>query len=849
MTSSAALSAAALLAGLAASPLGARPKATGDVSFEASEVVWHAETGTYDLSGGVVVRRGAVVLRAHQAVFDPVREEVQASGDVLLLDATRAIHADGVHAVLDGPFQASGVVVFLKDKPLDLAHTTSLEEARHGRNRLTLSADRVEGDEEGRMRLEGARFTLCDCGEGKAPTWELRAGRAETADDRVALHWPTLYVTPRLIGLEQPVPVLVLPWLSLPLTDRASGLLFTGVGETPTTGWYLAQPVYVTLGRSADLTATPEYFFGPGNGHQAGGSVRGPGARLEVRWAPAERADGILTWHLVEDLDHETNPPNTGTAGSGGGGLRLSLQGSHEQDLWSGTRFTGHLALSQDPFMFRDFQDAGLPTDAFYSRSDALASRRADGLVLEVGAAYYEPLVSNTGTARPATFGWFGAQAPALQRWPSLDASLLPIMAGPLELSGRAGVSRYAPLVSHGSEVLPAGQVLPTDPGYYRGIEEDPYSTSYRSPREATTRFEARGELAAPFLLWRTVSVEPFARGAVNGYRFDADRDPAAVAWAVAGASTSAELSRIYGKVEHRIVPRLELLAGTAPWRAGSSEPFPAYDLWDRVEAQRAVPVLVAAESPAGIPEPPSLHAVSMVQKLSAAPDGAYEQLRASIENRLDAGKAGQLQLVVGQDLDLRGRRFAESFGTLSGSKGWFTGAASIRLLAFQRRPPLAEEWVQQHWTRSGLDALTQLHAEANAHDGRGDTLRAAIDSTGSGAMGAQGAGVDALFDLAPSALPPGASYTLGAHGVLGGASLDYSVQLAARATPGVQCHDRVTTLEAGHPLGQTALLAWDSPCHCFVIQVRATANACGQPGFGFDLDLSKILQGAGGGG
>jgi LPS-assembly protein len=825
VTSFAALSAAALLAGLTASPLGARPAPTGDVTFEAGQTVWNAETGTYDLSGGVVVRRGAVLLRARRAILDPAHDEVQATGDVLLVDAARVLHADGIHAVIDGPFEASGVIAFLKDQPLELARATSLEEARRGRNRVTFSADRVEGDAEGRLALRGARFTLCDCGEGKAPTWELRSGRARVADDRAALTWPTLYVTPRFLLVQHPVPVLILPWISLPLLDRQSGLLFTEFGTAPATGWYLAQPVYLTLGRSADLTATPEYFFGPGNGHQAGGSVKGPGARLELRWAPAERAEGLVRWHVVEDEDHE-RPDGGHTAGSGGAGLRLSLEGSHRQDLGPDTRLVGHLSLSQDPFMFRDFQGTALPGDAYYARSDALVSRRAADVVLEAGAAYYEPLVSIVGTARPGTFGWFGAQAPALQRWPSLGAALLPVALGPLELQGRAGISRFAPPVGH------LGGLLPTDPGYWRAGTLRLLDGSDPLPREAVTRSEARLELSAPLLLWRALSFEPFVRGAALGYAFDADRPAAATAWGVAGVSTSAVLARRYGEAEHRLVPRLELLAGTAPWRANPGEPFPAYDLWDRIEAGRQVAI------------PGTTQETAVVQKLSAAPDGAYAQLRGSIESRLSAGKAGQLDAELGQDLDVRAGRLAESFASLSGSRGWFAADASARALLFGGRPALTSGW-----KASWLDAFTQLHAGASAHDPRGDQLRASLDSTGPGAVGAQGAGVDALFDLGSSGLPPGASATLGAHGALGGASLDYTVQLAARDTLGVQCHDRTVTRMAGQPVQQTAVLAWDSPCHCFVARVRASLDACGAPHVGFDIDLSKILQGASGGG
>ena len=53
------------------------------------------------------------------------------------------------------------------------AHREALHHrhARHGR----AGEGVLEGDGEGRLRLGGLRFTACDCGEGRSPTWELRA--------------------------------------------------------------------------------------------------------------------------------------------------------------------------------------------------------------------------------------------------------------------------------------------------------------------------------------------------------------------------------------------------------------------------------------------------------------------------------------------------------------------------------------------------------------------------------------------------------------------------------------------------------------------------------------------------
>jgi LPS-assembly protein len=345
-------------------------------------------------------------------------------------------------------------------------------------------------------------------------------------------------------------------------------------------------------------------------------------------------------------------------------------------------------------------------------------------------------------------------------------------------------------------------------------------------PREAATRGEARLQASWPSLVGRTVSVEPWLRGAATGFAFDA-QDPTAAAWGVAGLSASTELSRRFGELEHRIVPRIELLAGSDTWRPGAAAPFPAFDLWDRTDL----------ESPVELDGGPAV----MVQRLSAAPDGAYAQARATIGTRL-AGPRGSLALVLGQDADLGAGTLAESFASLAGARGPFRADASVWFLPSGLRAPVPDPW-----TRSWLDELTQLHLGASVRDPRGDTLRLSLDATAAGAVGAQGAGIDALFDLRPSSAQPDAWYRAGARVVLGGASLEYEVKLTAREYPIVSCRggESRTGVEAGTPVEQVAAVGWDSPCKCFTIRFHTSRDACDNMTYGLDMDLSKILQGA----
>ena len=248
----------------------------------------------------------------------------------------------------------------------------------------------------------------------------------------------------------------------------------------------MAQPVFVTLGRSADATVTPEYSFGRSGGDAAAGqpAVRGFGARLELRWAPAVGARGQVELHAIHDLDREP---------LGAGGWRLGAEGTHAQRLGDRTLLAASLALASDPVWFRDATGDLLLRSASYRRSDLLVSRGGDALVLEAGAAYLQPLTPN-GWGAPAgatdrpEYGLFGAALPVFHRWPSLSATLLPRELGPLAVSGRAGLARFAPASGDAR-----GGFGPADLGAVRGLTGP--------EREAVTRADARVEVSAPTVL------------------------------------------------------------------------------------------------------------------------------------------------------------------------------------------------------------------------------------------------------------------------------------------------------------------------------------------------------------
>jgi LPS-assembly protein len=771
VTFPAALAAAGLIARLAAAP---PPAGAGDVRIE-GDVTYDAGTGRILIENGAVLRRGAVVLRARSATYDPVTGEVRASGGVLLTDATRIVAADAVRALIDGAWEADGVVAFVKDVPADLSAVAGIDEARGaGRNRLSFSGGRLRGDARGRFLLEGARLTLCDCPGDCAPSWEVRASRADVVPgERVVLSWPVLRITPRFLFVDHLVPVLVLPWLYLPLGDRQTGLLLPEVASTGATGFSIAQPLFLALGRSADATLTPAYAFGRNRPDVEAGSpaVRGPGARLELRWAPAEGAEGRIDLAWVHDLDEEPG---------GEGGDRLAIEGAHGQRLSARTGLRARLRLAGDPVWVRDLTSDALGRTVPYARSDLLVSHRRDALVLEAGANYLQPL-RPAGAVPGEDYGAFGAGLDGASRWPGLAATLVPLRAGPLRLSGRTGVARYAP-VSGGWDA--AG-------------------------RPAATRADARAEVSLPLLLGGALSVSPYLRGAATGYAFEADLDPSGAAWGIAGAVVATEVARRWGGLRHAIAPRLEWRAGTAV--AGGGLGWAAYDELDRTAT--------------GL--------------LSAAPPGAWQQLRAAVATRLSAGGALLGRLEVGQDYDLGLGRFAETFAAASLAWRRLKGDAAARFFTVDGRPQPADP---PAIPSPALDRFTELRASLAIADGRGDTLRAGFVSVGPGGSGTLLAGIDPLFDLAPAPAGEAASASAGARVRAGGATLGYDVLFPGRAAYVSACTGGgERRVEAWQAQEHAASAAWDSPCRCFRIAAVVRVTDCGDVSYSASLDLGRI--------
>jgi len=307
------------------------------------------------------------------------------------------------------------------------------------------------------------------------------------------------------------------------------------------------------------------------------------------------------------------------------------------------------------------------------------------------------------------------------------------------------------------------------------------------------------------------VSFVPYLRGATAGYAFESGREPLAGAWGVGGAIVATEVSRRWGTVRHAVAPRLEWRAGTG--LAGDGIPWLAYDALDR--------------SSSGL--------------LSAAPAGAWQQLRAAVETRLSSGGADLLRLEVGQDYDVGAGRFAETFAAAAVAWRRLSGDASARFFAVDGRPEGAKV---PALPSAALDRFTELRANVSLADRRGDALRAGFIAVGPGGSGALLAGIDPLFDLSPARAGPTAAASAGARVVLGGATLGYDVLFPGRAARVSACvGDGERRVGAWQAQQHAASAAWSSPCRCFRLAATLRVNDCGEIAPSVSLDLGRLAE------
>src|SRR5437764_12351542 len=404
-------------AGAPPAAAGAAPEAKplrgeGNISLDSDKATLGADD-SMTLEGNVVVRQGEREIRANEVHYNPQDSSLSAPGHIDYSDPLVSVTGAG------GSYSTAAGADF-KSAEFALRQRA----ARGAAQDMTLTPQGV-------IRLRRVMFTTCPA---KDSSWQLKA-------DSIVLDTRNRVGTGRDAQVDfMGVPLVYLPWVSFPLgTERKSGFLFPGIGNTSYGGLQLAVPYYWNIAPNADFTFQPVEYSRAGA--DLGGDLR------------------FLTHSQRGEIDCNYLPYD-GSFHGGRNRVRLTEVAELADDL----RLTANAENVSDPFYFENFSlgPEGTST-AFVERRAALTYRgthwRIDGEAQQFQTIDYTLPVSERPYARVpriAVSADYGLGAAGLVRY-GFDSEVVDFQ----RPAGAIGVTGWR------ADLRPTVSLDLTGPGYF----------------------------------------------------------------------------------------------------------------------------------------------------------------------------------------------------------------------------------------------------------------------------------------------------------------------------------------------------------------------------------------------
>lgn len=222
------------------------------------------EDGSMLARGNVEIRWKGRLFRAEEARLDRGKNKITLAGGVNSEQSGAVLQCDEVD-IHGGRMEARRIRLDLREPDgALLVRARAASAVKDGPDR----------------RLKEVDLTICRC---KVPPWTFSAAKVDVigAKGRVELSWPVLRV--------RQVPVLMLPWWSLPMGRRSSGLLAPIMRYDARDGLRVGVPFYWAPRRWWDGTVTGGWI-----------ESRGPWAKAEFRATPKVGAKTELEFETME---------------------------------------------------------------------------------------------------------------------------------------------------------------------------------------------------------------------------------------------------------------------------------------------------------------------------------------------------------------------------------------------------------------------------------------------------------------------------------------------------------------------------------------------------------------------
>jgi LPS-assembly protein len=636
-----------------------RTTAEGGAWLQGNTMAINADRVTYDAKAQTVTAVGHVVGRLSSAGL------VGFTGDVVSLrfvdDEVAEVSLHQAQAVLYAPGMATAFLAATTPKAMKaVSKPTVLLSGNHLRREGSV------------WRVSELTLVPCDC-DVSQPSWSMRAN--EALIDEKAQRASLIGTSIHLGAFRLPLPPI--PWVSVPLSERQSGLLFPKLTPGGPSGFGFELPVFITLGRSADVTLTPGYFTGGfSSGRPTVLGLQGPRLGAECRYAPSRNTDGRVSLGLVYDVRPQRDAVNPALNSDQPRGLRGEVAWQHRSDLPHGFGVRVDGQAHSDGYYLRDGVVDVVAREDGALRSSATLFHRGDNHVVSVDVALRQDVqwgYDLFGRTPMLPQSVAPARAPStLQRLPAVQLAVpLTPLVGPLWGDFSVSAVRHSPLGSltgdegqaanEGRDVVAGEELRPECLRERLYLPNTELTTScgvtaadkigmadgqwQAGEREARDRLDVRPRLGLSGVLGQVAQGSVSLAWRQQAWVGEASGQAGYRGYALASARLATEVRGDWSSAwVHRVLPSVEMRAVPFVW---GQEPAP-YDELDRA--------LVGL--------------------------GARVQAVAEVSQRLKYQGAEVARLDIGQGVSVvgpQGARLAETFARANVSTGLLSAGAQVR--------------------------------------------------------------------------------------------------------------------------------------------------------------------------
>ncbi|MEO2064900.1 MAG: LPS-assembly protein LptD [Desulfurobacteriaceae bacterium] len=226
-----------------------------------------------------------------------------------------------------------------------------------------IKAERIKRVSEKEWIAYDGEYTPCS---HKCPDWSVSAKKFKILlGESFAGKWVAFRV--------KEIPILVSPYLSGPIKrERKSGFLFPRFGYISKDGFIYKQPLYLVLGRSADLTLTYEKR-----------TIDGEGKEAELRYVLGEKNRGDLTYYQLNKSDRKD--------------WKFNLNHTYKPSDYAYGSAKAEIVSSREYYKSSSNLDT-VEQSQVYTKSDVTVSKLWEHTVLNANAVYLRYLDGSADT-------------------------------------------------------------------------------------------------------------------------------------------------------------------------------------------------------------------------------------------------------------------------------------------------------------------------------------------------------------------------------------------------------------------------------------------------------------------